>query len=269
MINYKSFFGFTREPFDNAIEAKDLLKLPTMLAIKDRLDYVAGIGGIMAVTGDVGSGKSTSVRWAISHYHPSQYKILNLLGTNGPAIDFYRQLCWAVELEISSISRATLIKSFRKTISEIVKNKKQKILLFIDEAGLMRPEIFAELHVLTQFENDSKNIFSIIFVGQVNLYDKLLARTSAPLASRVVSRVHLTGISKDQMEEYLNHHTKIAGNKNQLFADQAITAIQQGSSGLLRKANFLARGALIAAANDKKDVASAEHVRMAATELLS
>jgi hypothetical protein len=36
----------------------------------------------------------------------------------------------------------------------------------------------------------------------------------------------------------------------------------------LRKANHLARGALVAAANEKCQTASAEHVRLAATELI-
>jgi type II secretory pathway predicted ATPase ExeA len=53
-----------------------------------------------------------------------------------------------------------------------------------------------------------------------------------------------------------------------LFDDTAITAIHQGSGGLYRKANHLARGALIAAAKADSVSVIAEHVRVAATELL-
>jgi hypothetical protein len=53
------------------------------------------------------------------------------------------------------------------------------------------------------------------------------------------------------MQPYLAHHLSIAGVKTQLFSPPAITAIQQGSAGLLRRANHLARRALIAAANEK------------------
>ena len=49
--------------------------------------------------------------------------------------------------------------------------------------------------------------------------------------------------------------------------ETALTAIHQGSGGLLRKANHLARGALIAAAAEKCLTVSAEHVRIAATEV--
>ena len=64
------------------------------------------------------------------------------------------------------------------------------------------------------------------------------------------------------MEGYLSHHLKIAGLNHCPFDEQAITAIHQGSGGLFRKANPLARGALLAAR-----VVTAEHVRLAPTEL--
>jgi hypothetical protein len=81
-----------------------------------------------------------------------------------------------------------------------------------------------------------------------NLTDTRTHRNSQPLASRVVTRCHLKGIDQAAMEDYLRHHLKIAGVEPMLFDETAVTAIQQGSGGLFRKANHLARGALIAAA---------------------
>ena len=52
------------------------------------------------------------------------------------------------------------------------------------------------------------------------------------------------------------------------IAEEAILAIQQGSGGLLRRANHLARGALVAAALEKNRTVSAEHVRAASTEII-
>ena len=88
------------------------------------------------------------------------------------------------------------------------------------------------------------------------------------MASRVVSKTHLKAIAKEQMHEYVNHHTKIAGVKKSLFADEALTAIYQGSSGLLREANNLSRGGLISAAAEGCDLVTAEHIRIASTELI-
>jgi type II secretory pathway predicted ATPase ExeA len=67
------------------------------------------------------------------------------------------------------------------------------------------------------------------------------------------------------MAGYLKHHPEIAGVKDQLFADEAILAIHQGSGGLLRHPNNLARGALIAASREKCNVVSVELVRVAST----
>ena len=78
----------------------------------------------------------------------------------------------------------------------------------------------------------------------------------------------MKGIDQKTMEDYLRHHLALAGVHQMLFEDAAVTAIHQGSGGLLRKANHRARGALIAAAHPKAPLVTAEHVRVAATELL-
>ena len=88
-----------------------------------------------------------------------------------------------------------------------------------------------------------------------------------PLASRVVAKSHFVGTERDQMQAYLTHHLAIAGVKRMLFEDAAVTAIHQGSGGIFRKANHLARGSLVAAAMRKEKTVSAEHVRVAASEI--
>ena len=267
MSTYCNYFGFKSEPFTSEIAAKSLLKLPSMVSVKERFDYVMN-GGVFVVTGEVGSGKSTSLRWSQAQYHPSQHLFLNITATGGSLIEFYRQLCWDLDLEVKTGSRAGILKGFKATIREIVTTKKQKIIIVVDEAQLLRPEIFAELHTITQFDNDSKNLFSLVLAGQPNLLEKMTYRSTTPLASRVIARTHLSTLNQEQMVVYLDHHLGVAGVKKQLFSDQAVTAIQQGSAGILRKANALARGGLIAAATEKEQVVSAEHVRLAATELM-
>jgi type II secretory pathway predicted ATPase ExeA len=131
----------------------------------------------------------------------------------------------------------------------------------------MRLEVFAELHTICQFEKDAKPWLPIILVGQTSLVDKLTFRSCLPLASRVIARCHLEGTDLDGMQTYLRHHLAIAGIERNLFDPQAVIAIHQGSGGLFRKANHLARGGLIAAAAEKSDTVSAEHIRLAATEI--
>ncbi len=143
-----------------------------------------------------------------------------------------------------------------------------QVVLVIDEASLLRLSVFAELHTLTQFENDSKPFLPLILVGQSNFVENLRFRDSLPLASRVIAQKHLQGVDREAMERYLGHHLDLAGIKISLFEEGAITAIHQGAGGIFRKANHLARGSIIAAAKSKETMVTAEHVRLAATELL-
>ena len=78
MSHHKEFFGFKMEPFSSELPAKKLLELPSMVEVREKINYTASIGGVMVVTGDVGSGKSTSLRWAVSHLHPSRTQVMSL-----------------------------------------------------------------------------------------------------------------------------------------------------------------------------------------------
>ncbi len=264
---YRSFFGFQREPFSTELEIKEILATQALEASTERFDYVLRLGAIGLLTGEVGAGKSTALRFAKSRLHPAQHHTLWLTASSGSILETYRQLAAALDVETKSSSRSTLLHIIRGGIIELVRKKLQPLLI-IDEASLLRLEAFKELHTLCQFEADSKPYLPIILAGQNNLLDLLQYRSSLPLASRIVARSHLEGIDLEQMQLYLTHHLAIAGVKTQLFSSQAITAIQQGSAGLLRKANNLARGALIAAANEKCQQVSPEHVRLANTELV-
>ena len=267
-MSYRAFFGFNREPFTPNIELDSILRTPELMAVNQRVEYVIRLGGIGLVTGEVGAGKSTALRWAAGRLHPSKYKVLWITATAGSILEIYRQLLAELDVNTASSSRAVLTRQIRNQIQNLVITKKQQPLLVIDEASLLRLDVFSELHTLTQFEGDSKPWLPIILAGQNNLADNLLYRTAIPLASRIVARSHLEAVDRLGMEGYLQHHLNIAGLKNNPFEEQAITAVHQGSGGLFRKANHLARGALIAAAGDKSQIVTADHVRMADSELL-
>ena len=265
--NYQAFFGLGREPFGSDIKAGDILKTPELTDVKDRFDYVVRLGAVGLVTGEVGSGKSTALRYTIEKLHPSEYRSLYITASSGSILEFYRQLTDVLDIPFSSNSKAMMIKMIKKEILNLVREKKLKLVLIVDEASLMRLEVFAELHTICQFEKDSKPYLPMILSGQNVLIDKLTYRSSQPLTSRIVAKSHLEGTDLAGMEQYLKHHLSIAGMDRMLFETAAVTAIHQGSGGLFRKANHLARGALIAAAQNQSATVNAEHVRIASTEI--
>jgi general secretion pathway protein A len=265
--SYRTLFALRREPFSSQLELSEILQTPELLNVKERFDYAVRLGAMALVTGEIGSGKSTALRYAAGQLHPSEYRILSITASSGSILELYRQLLGALGIEQSTSSRATMIRLIKSEIHQLVRGKKIKVVLIIDEASLLRLEVLGELHTLCQFEHDSKAYLPVILAGQNNVIDKLVYRTSMPLASRVVAKSYLEGVNRQQMEQYLTHHLTIAGVKTNPFDEAAVTAIHQGSGGLFRKANHLARGALIAAAKEKSTTVSAEHVRLAATEI--
>ncbi|MCJ7833681.1 MAG: AAA family ATPase [Deltaproteobacteria bacterium] len=264
---YRTFFGLSREPFRSDLSLKEILKTTALASVSDRFDYAVRLGGLALVTGEVGSGKSTALRYVAAGLHPSEYRTILITATPGSILELYRLILAELHIDKTSSSRAILTRLIQKEVRELCEGKKIKPVLIIDEASLLRLEVFAELHTLTQFDQDSKPYLPIILAGQSALVDQLAFRSSRPLASRIIARCHLQGVSRQEMEDYLLHHLTLSGLKTNPLEEAAITAIQQGSGGLFRKANNLARGALIAAAAEQSLAVTAEHVRLAATEI--
>lgn len=267
MTNYINFFGFQNEPFPQDISLKHIFPRPGLKSLVDRFLYAVNLSAVNVITGDVGSGKSTSLRFACSKLHPSEYKIIPVIANSGSLLEMLRQIAGALKVDCLSTSITKLSKIIRSIILETA-DKKQKPVLVVDEAHLMRLEVFAQIHTIFEFEFDSRPVIAIVLAGQKNLTANLKYHTSGSLASRVVGISMLDSLRMEDMKAYLKHQLEIAGVKESLFADEAVLAIHQGSGGLLRKANTLARGALLAAASESCTVVAAEHVRRASTEII-
>lgn len=267
MSELRHFFALKKEPFPQDIPVKEIFMLPGLLSLEKRIEFMIELRSISLITGEVGSGKSTSLRYVSSKLHPSKYKIIHVVGGHYGMMEFLRTILYQFGISIHSYQISLIIKSVREQLLEIA-GRKEIPLLIVDEAHLLRNDIFAQLHTLIQLEFDSKPILPIILCGQDILQDKLMTPQARPLASRIIGRSHLRSINFETMESYIIHHLKLAGTKEKLFSPEALRAIHQGSGGLLRRANNLAKGALLAAAMEQSRIISPEHVRLASTELI-
>ena len=68
---YKVFFGFQKEPFSQNVRVEDMMKSAALIGVKERFLYAVGLCAALVITGDVGSGKSSGLRFASSLLHPS------------------------------------------------------------------------------------------------------------------------------------------------------------------------------------------------------
>lgn len=267
MNTIRHHFGFKSDPFPQNIPVKHLYPLPALDPLERRVFFAVNQKAISLITGDVGSGKSTSLRYVAHKCHSSEYELISLVGGSYSVMELYRKILLHFSLTYNSYQVSTMVAKIREIILEIASRKVVPVLI-IDEAHLLKREVFTQLHTLAQFEFDSRPVMPMILCGQDLLLDHLMANTSRPLASRILGKSHLEAIKMEVMAEYLNHHTKLAGSNHRFFSEEAVFAIHQGSGGLLRRANSLAKTALMACAMESSQTVSAEHVRVASTELM-
>jgi len=166
MDTYRAYFGLTQTPFSQDI--KELLPTVNVTSVLERMRYVMELGAVGIITGDIGSGKSSAVRFAISKLHPAEHSILYITATTGSVIELYRQIAHSLKLETRSPSRSYLQRAIKQAVTEVT-NKKRKLLLIVDEASLLRLDVFGELHTLLQYHIDSKGLLPLLLVGQSNL----------------------------------------------------------------------------------------------------
>ena len=187
-MSYLEFFGLQKEPFRKDLNVRELLCLPAMNAVRDRILCTVETSGICDVTGDIGIGRFTALCWSCVVFHPSEVIVLPVVATSGSIAELHRSISWALGLAPQTLSRARFLKDIRETLVELVSLKKQKILLCIDEANLLRPAVLAELHTNNQMEDhDSRNLMAIVLCGQNTLLDKLQSHPAVALASRVIA----------------------------------------------------------------------------------
>jgi general secretion pathway protein A len=268
MSDLRHFWGLKKDPFPQNIPVKDLYPLPALSPLKKRIFFAIEQKAISVITGDIGSGKSTSLRFISSQCHPSEYHLIPVIGGSFSLMELYRQILLSFGIEFHSYQISFMIHRIRELVSEIA-SRKVTPLLIIDEAHLLKLSIFTQLHTLVQFEYDSRPIMPVILCGQDLLIDHLMATGSRPLASRVLGRSQLESIKKEVMIEYLEHHLRLSGTTKKIFSEEAIFAIHQSSGGLLRTANSLAKAAMVSAAMEECPTVSPEHVRRASIEIFS
>ena len=74
--NYRTFFGMKKEAFGADLSTKEIFETDDIRSVQERFDYAVRLGAIALVTGEIGSGKSTALRYVAARLHPSEYLCL-------------------------------------------------------------------------------------------------------------------------------------------------------------------------------------------------
>lgn len=265
---YRTFFGFTRPPFERDLPADQLFRAPALDELHARLVYLAETRSLGLVYSEPGCGKTTALRRFKEALHPDQVRVVYIHDTAVNAGDLYRQL--ALELGIEpQWSRAMTFRAIQQEIARLAKERRLTVLVIIDEAHRLRPDVLAELPLLANFEWDSGARLALLLCGQAGLRQRLRMAELEALAQRITVRCNLRGVDRDTTKLYLEHRLRVAGIDRPLFSEPATEAIFNASGGVFRKIDALAHNALSAGAAARARIVDADHVLIAAEEIRS
>lgn len=263
---YKAFYGLEFNPFEKCLDTKHHFISYDFKESQSRLEYLKTIKGIGLFTGAAGLGKTFSLRHFVSTLNPNLYKVIYITLSTITVREFYSQLSFELGIE-PSFKKVDMFRNIQENLINLVKNKKIQPIIIIDEANYLRTEILNELKMLLNFEMDSKNYATCILVGQPILNTILSKNIHEPLRQRIVINYHFTGISKEEIKDYIQSRLKLAGSQDEIFNPNAIEAVYGCCNSSIRKLNQLLEKSLIIGAQTNKPIIDTEIIMEAQNEI--
>lgn len=264
---FETFFGLKKTPFADNPDSQQLFTSQGSMQLRARLQFLNDHRGAGLLTGEVGAGKSTAARTWISGLNANLYKVLYLHWTSGSSLDLLRLLARQLDLQPAHY-RGDLVRQISDTIAALNKTKKQHPLLIIDEAQMLDHATLELLPLLLNFEMDSAHYLTLLLVGQPLLRRTLSLQMHEALRQRIVVHFHLEGLTRQDLDAYLEQQLKAAGVLEPLFDDTARQVLYQATKGIPRKVNQLCLTALHLAAARKTSAVNEAIMLDAAQEAL-
>ena len=260
---YYEYWGLNKPPFDNVPDPSMYVDChPSMeSALAEALFAIEeGNECLAVIIGDVGLGKTLSLRMIIDNLDQEKYKIA--LVTN-PSISFTQlmqemigQLTGSQCLEKR---KAVLLERFNKNLFETMDEGK-KVVLLIDEANAMPSASLENLRLLTNMQDDRRNLFTMVLAGQMELARRLEHPKRLNLFQRIGTYSRIDKIqSEDLVKAYVEKRIALAGGDRPVFSEEAFPFIWEHSAhGVPRLINKMCKLSLKAGETNGFDRISGE-----------
>jgi type II secretory pathway predicted ATPase ExeA len=258
----RSRYGLTKTPFTKEVPTDELYEHPGVeRAIAQIKAALAGRSSCV-LTGEAGTGKTFGWRAVEASLPSGTSRVTYIHNSTVNLRDFYRQLGSALGLE----AKATPSALFRTITSHVEEIAAQKIrpVIVIDEAHLLPLPVLGHLHILLNYQRDSRSLLSLVLLGLPGLRDRLRRNALSSLGARLPMRIHLEPLTVEQVGEYLRHRMSMAGCSQEVFAEDAVLLVAEATGGVMRKIDVLASRTLDVACEGKSKLVDASVVGTAA-----
>lgn len=242
MTRWLAHWGLRQAPFTKEVGDTDLWVPASRESAVDRLAQACAERGHALLTGEPGVGKTCVLR-ALRHRLPKDgFRLTYCHNATLGRRDFYRHICLALDLSPSATAAAVFY-AISTHVNQLGSDNVHPVLL-IDEAHLLHQDVLEHLHILANYEWDSRALLSIILVGLPEMKQRLALAKNRSLWSRIHTRISLGEAKPGDTADYIAHRIQRAGADRDPFNSDALALIHEHSQGRLRDTDRIATDAL-------------------------
>ena len=265
---YLEHFRLTELPFTIAPNPRFLFMSERYNeAIAHLLYGVHCAGGILLLTGEVGTGKTTLCRSLLERL-PDKIDVGIILNPRMKVEELLQTVC--EEFHIAIAAPGSGIKVYVDALyRHLLEGNAQgrRAILIIDEAQNLDPQVLEQLRLLTNLETDTRKLLQIFLIGQPELQDMLAQPEMRQVAQRIVARFHLGQLSQREVGAYVAHRLRLSGAPPNLFPEALMKPLYRASKGVPRLLNLVCDRALLGTYVEGREQVTAQTLRLAAREI--
>lgn len=259
-----SFYGLTGNPFEKDFNFHgDYYKSQDFHEALARLNHLKDIRGIGLLTASPGMGKSLALKCFSDGLNQNLYRTIYVSFSTVTVPEFYRQLCDS--LGITDVPGKTArVRAIKEQLSFSYSEKKQTVILILDEAQYLNTGILNDLKMLMNFKYDTLNCFALVLCGEPLLNTTLNKQVHLSLRQRITVHYEFKGLQGDEVRDYILHKIRIAGGADSMIDPAAISTLAGYCQGNPRVIDSLMTDALKIGAQQKLPSISSEVILAAA-----
>lgn len=228
---YLDFYGLKELPFALTPDPRYIYFTPSHTEVMANLHYGIESGkGLIVVTGEVGTGKTTILRWMLSRLDRS-VMVAYIFNPRLTVSEFYQHIATLLDLQDWE-SKSDLLMTLGQVL-EARHARGLRTVLVIDEAHGLSPHVLEEIRLLLNFETDTAKQLQIVLAGQPELRDVLNKPELRQLKQRIALRCEISALPDvTETERYIVSRLLVAGaTRTDLFDAEAISYIFQCAGG--------------------------------------